>query len=124
MDRLWFQALAKRYLEDVEAMLIMGRWSAAYYHAGYVIECGLKSCLLRYIGESGAIFGNVRYLKNLMDCWTHDFELLVKLAGLEVELGLARGANPLLHRRWLIVEGWTENSRYQEKTLSRSETFT
>src|SRR5262249_15628548 len=103
VDRKHLQNLAKTKLKDAEALLGRKRWSGAYYLSGYVIECALKSCLLKYLGESDAIFGKRDYLKELAGCWTHDLVKLVNLAGLGAELGRACGANPVLATFWGVV---------------------
>lgn len=46
MNRTQWQKLAERWLEDAKALLDAERWPAAYYLAGYAIECGLKACVL------------------------------------------------------------------------------
>jgi hypothetical protein len=116
VDRKQLQALAEERLKDAEALLEKKRWAAAYYFSGYVIECGLKSCLLKYLGESGAVFGDEKYLKKLVDCWTHDLVKLVNLAGLDISFGTARGANPALDGFWGVVKDWKETSRYELRT--------
>jgi hypothetical protein len=116
VDRAHLQALAKERLKDARALLGRKRWPGAYYLSGYVIECSLKSCLLKYLGESKAIFGSADYLKELAKCWTHDLVNLVKLAGLDADFGAARGANPALAAYWGTVKDWKETSRYELRT--------
>ncbi len=116
MDRMQLQKLARARLKDAKALLEKKRWSAAYYLCGYVIECALKACLLHYLGESEAVFGEPGYLKKLADCWTHDLVKLVNLAGLDAEFGVACGANPALNNFWVVTKEWKETSRYEEKT--------
>jgi HEPN domain-containing protein len=103
-------------LKDAKALLGRKRWSGAYYLCGYVVECSLKSCLLRHLGESTSVFGDQSYLKKLLDCWTHDLVKLVNLAGLDADFGIARGANPALDTFWGVTKAWKESSRYEEKT--------
>jgi hypothetical protein len=79
-----------------------------------VIECGLKACLLRHLGESDAVFGDEKYVRRLAECWTHDLVKLVGLAGLDADFGTARGANPTLDAYWGVVKDWKETSRYVE----------
>ncbi len=100
MDRKKLQTLAKVRLKDAKALLGRKRWSGAYYLCGYFIECALKACLLRHLGESAAIFGDPDYLKQLSACWTHDLVKLVKLAGLDADFGAARGMNVALEAFW------------------------
>jgi hypothetical protein len=116
VDRKKLQNLAKTRLKDAKALLGRRRWSGAYYLCGYAIECRFKACLLRYLGESEAIFGDPDYLKRLARCWTHDLAELVNLAGLDAVFGAARGANPVLDAFWRVTNDWTETSRYEEKS--------
>ena len=115
MDRPKLQRLALLRRDDTEALLAAGRWTAAYYLIGYAVECGLKACLLKHLGESDAVFGDVKYLGRLAKCWTHDLEELVSLAGLGAAFGTARGANPALDNFWTTVLKWKETSRYEER---------
>ena len=110
------QSLATTRLRDSKALLGRKRWSGAYYLCGYAVECGLKACILRYLGESGAVSGDQLYLRRLADCWTHDLVKLVNLAGLDADFGAARGANPALNTFWVVTKDWNETSRYEEKT--------
>lgn len=36
---------AKKHLDDAQALLTAGRYDGAGYHAGYVVECALKTLL-------------------------------------------------------------------------------
>jgi HEPN domain-containing protein len=51
VDRKQLQNLARIRLKDAKALLGRKRWSGAYYLCGYVIECALKACILRHLGE-------------------------------------------------------------------------
>jgi len=116
VNRTDLQKLAQATLDDGLALLAVKRWGGAYYMSGYAIECGLKACLLRHLGESASVFGVEGHLKELGKCWTHDLVLLVKLAGLDTDFGLARGANATLGAYWGVAKDWKETSRYEEKT--------
>ena len=116
VNRKQLQALAESRLKDVQALLARKRWSAAYYLTGYVIECALKSSILRHLEATGIIFSDREYLRKLADCWTHDLVKLANLAGLDAEFGAARGANASLDRYWVVAKDWKETSRYEEKT--------
>ena len=118
LDRKKLQNLAKVRLNDAKALLGRKRWSGSYYLCGYAVECALKACLLRHLGESGSVFGDQPYLKKLADCWTHDLVKLVNLAGLDagVRVVSARGANAALDKSWVVTKDWKETSRYEEKT--------
>ena len=120
MNRSQLQKLAGIRLTESTALLEKGMWSGAYYLSGYVIECGLKACLLRHLGESGAVFAEPSYLRRLADCWTHDLVKLVNLAGLDEAFGLARAANPGLDAFWTVTKDWKETARYEEKTEAKA----
>ncbi len=116
MDRTQLQELALARLVDAEVLLEKARWTGAFYLCGYVIECSLKACLLRHLGESAAIFGDKEYLKKLAKCWTHDLEELMILAGLEAAFGKSCGANLTLSDFWGVTKDWKESSRYEQKS--------
>jgi len=52
VNRLQWRQLAERWLEDARSLLDNHRWSAAYYLAGYAVECGLKACVLARVGAT------------------------------------------------------------------------
>lgn len=92
--------LAEDRLLDAQGLLSLGRWSGAYYLAGYAVECGLKACVLGHIMRTGVIFTDKKYAER---CWTHDAADLLKLAGLEALLGADIAANPTLG-----LTGWKQ----------------
>jgi HEPN domain-containing protein len=111
VNRLYWQQLAERWLKDAKVLLDNRRWSAAYYLAGYAVECGLKACVLaRVVAAPEVIFENRRFSEN---CWTHSILDLVKLAGLEATRAADAAANPVLEKNWLVVKDWSEKDRYQ-----------
>lgn len=110
VNRVDFQKLAKDRLADARALLGAKRWSAAYYLAGYAVECGLKACILARVGgEAEVIFADRRYSEK---CWTHNLVQLVELAGLMGALNADMAANTTLSANWTIVKDWGESSRY------------
>lgn len=114
MTRTEWQQLAERWLVDAKRLLNDHRWSAAYYLAGYAVECGLKSCILKRLSATPeVIFDSRRFSEN---CWTHDLAELVKLAGLEPARAADAAANLVLQDNWLTALAWNEKSRY--KTVS------
>jgi hypothetical protein len=111
VTRLEWQQLAERRLADAKAMLDARRWDAAYYLAGYAVEFGLKSCILKRVENApGLIFEDRRFSEK---CWTHDLEVLMKLADLESVLRADTAANPAFHDNWTDVTDWNENSRFE-----------
>ena len=79
MDRLGWQQLAERWLVDAKKLLDEHRWSAAYYLAGYAVECGLKACVVvRVAASPEIIFESKQFSAN---CWTHDIMDLKEKGG-------------------------------------------
>jgi hypothetical protein len=116
VNRAELQQLARDRVRDAKALLAYGQWSGAYHMAGYALECALKSCILRYLDQTGIIFKDRKYLDDLSKCWTHDLVQLMKLAKLNDDFGKARGANPALDAHWAVAKDWEEISRYDQKT--------
>jgi len=111
VNRVQWQQVAERWLVDAKSLLDDHRWSAAYYLAGYAVECGLKACFLaRLAATPEVIFQTKKFSEN---CWTHSLLELVKLAGLEDARATANAANPLLAKNWVIAKDWSDKSRYQ-----------
>ncbi len=110
MDRLQWQQLGERWLIDAKSLLDDHRWSAAYYAAGYAVECGLKACVLARVAATPEVIFEERKFSER--CWTHSAEELVKLAGLEAARAADKAANAARSDNWLIVKDWSERSRY------------
>ena len=114
MNRADWKQIAEEKLFAADALLAASQWTSAYYLAGYAIECGLKSCVLaRLAGFPEVIFEDKMYSKN---CWTHNIEDLVDLAGLKPDRDIAKAAAPALAINWATVGEWREVSRYEMKT--------
>jgi hypothetical protein len=45
MNRIDLQNLANERIAEAKILLDAGKWSGAYYLAGYAVECGLKACI-------------------------------------------------------------------------------
>lgn len=114
MTRAQWQRMAGERVRDVAALLKLRRWSAAYYLAGYAVECGLKACVVAYVKKHiEVIFRERRFSEK---CWTHDFEELLKLGQLTARRDTDVAADPALQRNWLVVKNWSEAARYERKT--------
>ena len=122
MNRADWQQIAEEKLLAADALLAASQWPAAYYMAGYAIECGLKSCILvRLAGSPEVIFENKKNKRYSESCWTHDVEDLVTLAGLKPERDAAIVADAALAKHWAVVSNWSETTRYQMKTQRESQ---
>ena len=120
MNRLELQLLSQERLFDAQSLIAASRWSGAYYLAGYSLEGALKSSVLLYIEQTGIIFEDKKFVEK---CWTHDLEILVKMADLEAKRGIAISANALLGTNWLIAKDWDESYRYRSSTQQQAQSL-
>jgi len=119
VTRTEWQRIAEERVLDAEAPLDKQRWGAAYYLAGYAVECGLKACVVVYVERNAdVVFREKRFSEA---CWTHDIEKLVSLAGLRAQRDADVAANTVLDDNWLIVKEWRESVRYQTTTQLKAE---
>ncbi len=112
--------MAEESVLDAQTLMGGQRWTFAYYTIGYAVECGLKSCVLTRMIHTGGVFEDRKFAEK---CWTHNLETLIELAGLAVEFGTDRGANPILRIFWDIAKKWTETSRYEQKSRTDIESL-
>ena len=96
MNRAHWQNLAEERVLDADVLLQAGRWAGAFHLIGYAVESGLKSCVLAYMenGTADVIFRERKFSDN---CWTHNIEELVRLAGLRSALDLDITLAPKKH---------------------------
>jgi HEPN domain-containing protein len=111
MNRIDLQKLANERLAEAKILLDAGKWSGAYYLAGYAIECGLKACIANLMKSE-----NFPERDFSDKCYIHDLERLVGLAGLKTTLNTDAAANANLDVNWGIVRAWKEISRYEQKS--------
>lgn len=119
--RAEWQQLAEDRILDAQAHLVpgVGRWSAAYYLLGYAVECGLKSCVLaRVIAHPDIVYKDKKFSN---DAWTHDLKELLRVAAIKADRDAEAAVNPAFYHHWQVVNGWTEQSRYLQKTQAEAE---
>ena len=113
MNRADLQQLAEDRVLDTKAHLDAGRWSGAYYLAGYAVECALKACIAKQTN-----LHDFPDKARAQKAFTHDLLELVDLAGLKLQLQLdaTPAANPQLGRHWQRVKDWNERARYEQQS--------
>jgi HEPN domain-containing protein len=111
VNRTEFQQLADVRIEEAKKLLAAGAFDGAYYLAGYAVECALKACIAKLTNQYD--YPDKRFAA---DCYTHDIEVLVRLAGVKIARDADTAANAQLGTNWLIVRDWNESSRYQRCT--------
>ena len=107
MNRTDLQRLAEERADDSSALLAAGRWSAAYYLAGYAVECALKACIAR--GVKAEDFPDKQLTK---DSYTHDIQGLARAAKLDVAAKARESIDPMFSENWVTVRDWDEGARY------------
>lgn len=102
-----FKKIAEAKLLDAELLLKNGRASNAYYLAGYAVEIGFKACIARQM-----VAETIPDKKLIIDTYSHEFNVLVGVAGLRSELKLQQDADHLFHANWGVANQWAPSSRY------------
>jgi len=114
MNRAEFKNLALTRLDDSRVLVKSRRYSAAYYVAGYAIECALKACLAKktqlYQFPPKPEEVKKRY-------YTHNLQILAEESGIlqEIQKGQAK-----LREYWTAIKDWTEESRYDRGVAPRA----
>jgi len=109
--------LAEDRLADSAILLASGRWSGAYYLAGYALECGLKACIAKLTNQDDF----PRERKFVEECYTHNPEKLLKAASLKPTLDADAAANLAFSDFWGTAKDWQESSRYEQKTQAEAQ---
>ena len=108
ITRLDLRRIADEKIDDARHLLAVGRFSNAYYLAGYAVEIGLKACIARQFAADA--IPDRRFVN---DIHVHDLPKLVGLAGLGADLQSSRASDPLFGANWTIVVEWSPEVRYR-----------
>lgn len=100
------KALAE--VADADAALGCGRASAAYYLAGYAVECGLKAIIA--LSFRASVIPDRRFVESV---YTHDLNRLVAVAGLAAEVKERARVSDEFRLNWALAAAWSEASRYE-----------
>ncbi|MDG6773422.1 HEPN domain-containing protein [Thiomicrorhabdus sp. ZW0627] len=99
--------LAQARIDDAVVLCNAGKYSSAYYLAGYAIELAIKACISDLF-QTGVIPD-----KGLVNAtYVHDIEKLVNTAGLKPVLQQKLRDDPEFAAYWGIASQWNEQSRY------------
>lgn len=107
MKRTVLQAIAQAKLDDAMLLLENGRFSNAYYLAGYAIEIGLKACIAKQISAD-----TIPDKTFVNDIFKHGLKGLVGVAGLSAELKEREASDLTFATNWALVGGWSPEVRY------------
>lgn len=111
MNRSDLQKLARTRLRDAEVLFDKRRYAAAYYLAGYAVECALKARIARNVRRS-----QFPDKETVLKSYTHDLELLVRIAELGKDLQTQIGNDSTFATYWAVTKDWKETSRYAFRT--------
>jgi HEPN domain-containing protein len=106
MNRTDLQILAEDRLADAEVLLANGRFGAAYYLAGYAVECALKACIAKLTKAEDFP------IKNSNTVYIHDLKRLAGAAGVEAAIEQFAEDDKAFETNWEFVTLWSEESRY------------
>jgi hypothetical protein len=117
VNRSDFQQLADVRIAEAAALLRRRppMPDGAYYLAGYAVECALKACVAKLVNQHD--FPD-RRLAN--DSYTHNVMVLLRVAGLQSDFEVAIASDSTLKDNWVLVAGWSEQSRYERHTLEKT----
>ena len=107
MRRADLQAIAQAKLDDALLLLRNGRFSNAYYLAGYAVEIGLKACIAKQINAE-----TIPDKAFINDIFKHGVRELIGVAGLSGELSEKLANDNSFAANWAIVAGWNPGVRY------------
>ena len=111
MHRNDLRLLADVRVADAAVLLDAGRWAAAYYLAGYAVECALKACASTRFREH-----EVPDRKLVDDFYTHRLDVLVGVAAMKDEFDARVRSDRAFSRNWDTVRDWNETARYNHST--------
>ena len=101
-------------LEDARILLRNHRFEGCYYLSGYAVECGLKACIAKLTKRHD--FPD----KNLREAYSHDVDLLLKMAKLNAPKDRELERDREFRLNWLIVQQWDHGSRYETPSEQRA----
>jgi hypothetical protein len=102
------ETLSSTRLEDARQLFRTGRFSAAYYLAGYAVELAIKACI------AGVFQANAIPDKAFVTAiYSHKLDELLGLAGLKTKLTADMRDDPALSASWGIASKWNQASRYE-----------
>lgn len=107
-----WRELATTRLRDAEVLFANERYAAAYYLAGYAVECALKARIASFMREGDFPPKPEEVRKRF---YTHNLADLGRAA--ELQAILEAGS---IEADWAIATKWNEESRYESRDRERA----
>jgi hypothetical protein len=114
-----FKSLTELRIADAKVLLANRRGQAAYYLAGYAVECALKACIARKTRR----FQFPPKTEEVRRIYSHKLEDLLDAAGLKDQRDKELKLNRAFAANWNTVKDWTEESRYKTTGLSGKDMY-
>ena len=109
--------LAEDRLNDAKVLYHKERYDGAVYLCGYVLEFALKARICKILNlDEYPYQGKYKFTYA-----THDFDVLLRLSGLEKEILLSKTKNPDLFIKWSVVTGWSPGMKYKIMNKTKKE---
>ena len=116
LTRITLQRLARARLQDAQTLWQEKRYDAAYYLAGYAIECALKAWIAKQTPRHA--FPDKDRVNRAHQ---HKLAELLALVGDRALFDAELRADPKLEDDWSNVQRWSPASRYELQTGTRLE---
>jgi HEPN domain-containing protein len=107
-----WRKLCEVRIEDAEVLLRNGRYDAAYYLAGYAVECALKARIVRLLEG---------YFPPKQTLYIHSLTKLLDAAELEEIFVEKSKGDPMFGAQWKTVKDWSEGTRYDAQDQETAE---
>jgi HEPN domain-containing protein len=107
MNRSDLQELSNARIREAKILFAAGEYSGAYYLAGYAVECALKACIAKSTQQY-----DFPDKDRVSKSYSHDLAGLIRVAKIYDDFESAMLSDPVLEEDWIIVKGWSEQSRY------------
>jgi HEPN domain-containing protein len=104
-----FRKLSEARLTGAKVLLGARRFDAAYYLAGYAVECAIKAYIAKQTRKYQFPEGPERARK----IYTHDIEELIKVAKLSGELDKELKSDPLFEANWGAAKVVSESKKFE-----------
>ncbi len=113
-----WKRLAQTRLDDAEVLVKNARYDAAYYLAGYALECAVKARIAGLFLE-GYFPPKPKYIQDSV--YTHDLDKLHVAAGLKEVFAQESESSDEFRKQWETVGNWSEQSRYDTQDQKTAE---
>lgn len=110
-NKVEWQELSECRLRDAEVLLENKRYAAAYYLAGYGVECALKARVASLMRE-GDFPPKPKFVRE--ELYTHSLVKLLVASDLLPVFEEKFKSNPSFEDQWKAVQDWSEESRYED----------